>query len=56
MMNLSNVEKIGNTIGMVHKEILNRCSIVGNKYVRFRVEIPMEKPILAGFFQKKDFL
>lgn len=43
---------IGNKIGYVHHESVNRRSILANRYLRFRVEVEVNKPILAGFFQR----
>lgn len=53
LMNLPNARKIGRMLGQVHKESLTPRLVVGSKYVRFRVEIRINKPFPAGFPTKE---
>lgn len=45
--------KIGNQIGTLHQESINKKCMVGHIYIRIRVDIEAEAPIPAGFFQNK---
>lgn len=45
---------VGNTIGKVHEETINRRSIVAQRYLRFRVDISTAEPLPAGFFQERE--
>lgn len=42
--------KIGNQIGSLHLELINKRTMVGHKYIRIRVDIDVHAPIPAGFF------
>lgn len=43
------VEGIGNLIGELHPDSVRKC-VVGNRYIRLRVDIELEAPLPAGFF------
>lgn len=45
--------RIGNMIGTVHNDSINRRCRVANSYLRFRMDISTEKPIPTGFFQDR---
>ncbi|KAF3455421.1 hypothetical protein FNV43_RR00046 [Rhamnella rubrinervis] len=54
LFHLDNAEKIGQRVGMIHKETLNRKSLVGGRFIRFKVDIFVQDPIPAGFLQTRD--
>lgn len=44
---------VGNTIGKVHEETINRRRVVAQRYLRFKVDIFITEPLPAGFFQRR---
>lgn len=46
-------EKIGSRVGFLHPETVNRRSVVAHRYLRVRVDIPINNPILAGYFYER---
>lgn len=54
LLHAGNAEKIGSKIGRVFKESINKRAVVGGSYLRLRVEIPLDVPLQAGFFYKRD--
>lgn len=54
MIHEGTVERIGNRIGTVHRETINRKCVVVHSYLQFRVDIPVTNPIPANFFFRKD--
>lgn len=47
------VLKIGEIIGGVHKETINKRCVVQNSYLHFKVDIDVSKPLQAGYFQER---
>lgn len=45
---------MGNKIGKIHKETINRKCVVAQRYIRFRVDISVENPLPAGFFMDRQ--
>lgn len=44
---------IGRSMGTLHEETLGRKFVVANSYLRFKVDLFVESPIPAGFFQEQ---
>lgn len=47
-------EKIGHQIGSLQEYLVDRRCIVGQRYLRIRVDRAVSAPILAGFFQTRN--
>lgn len=47
-------EKIGNRVGLVHKNNINKKCIVANRFLRVKVDMEVIQPIPAGFFQERE--
>lgn len=41
---------IGNIVGFIHPNSINRRSVVANRFLQFRVEIKVKDPLPADFF------
>ncbi|KAF3452031.1 hypothetical protein FNV43_RR08127 [Rhamnella rubrinervis] len=54
LFHLDNAEKMGQQIGVVHKGTLNKKSMMGGRFIRFKVDIRIQKPIPTGFSQPRD--
>lgn len=53
-MHERSVKKIGELVGKVHLEWINKRSVVAYRFLRLRVDILVEEPIPVGFFQERD--
>lgn len=47
-------ESIGKKIGTIHMESINQKCVIGQRYLRIRVDVAVEEPLPAGFFQKRE--
>lgn len=47
-------ESIGNQIDFLHIETINQRCVIGQRYLRIKVDIAVEEPIPADFFQKRE--
>lgn len=45
---------IGGKVGFIHPSLINRRCVVAHRFLRFRVEIAIKKPLPAGFFLEKN--
>lgn len=45
---------LGSKIGIIHKESVNRRSVIAQRYLRFRVDIQVENPLPTGFFLERE--
>lgn len=45
---------IGSKIGKIHQDSVNRRSVVAQRFLKFKVDIEVENPIPAGFFQERN--
>lgn len=41
---------IGNRVGKVYEDSINRKAVVGHRFLRFKLDIEVRKPIPAGYF------
>lgn len=54
MVHAGMAERIGNRVGTVLKETLNKWCVVAHIYLRLRVNIPMTDPLPAGFLYDQE--
>lgn len=45
--------KIGERIGVVHKDTINKKCVLHNSFLRFKVDLDVRQPLPAGFFQER---
>lgn len=53
-MHEGSARKIGELVGIVHSESINKRSVTANRFLKLRVDINVEEPIPAGFFQEGE--
>lgn len=53
-LNADNARMIGSEIGHVHENTISRKTVVNQRFLRFRVDIPIIEALQAGFVQKVD--
>ena len=54
LMHADNARRIGRLIGDLHEASIGKKSVVGNRFLRIRVDILVGNPIPEGYFQKKE--
>lgn len=52
LLNEDNARVIGSEVGVVHEDSISKKSVVNQRYLRFRVDIPVNEAIPAGFVQR----
>lgn len=45
--------RVGRIVGIVHSEFITRKSVVALWFLRFRVDLKVDDPLLVGFFQER---
>lgn len=53
MLNAENARLISNKVGKVHEPSISKRTVVNHRYLRFRVDIQINEPLPAGFFQNR---
>lgn len=56
MVHEGTVERIGNRVGTVHLETINKRYVVTHSYLHFQVDIPVTDPIPAIFSLIKQMM
>lgn len=49
-LHTSSAKLIGNRVGIVHENTISNKTVVGHRYLRFKVDIEVGKPVPAGYF------
>lgn len=54
LLHEDNARLIGSEIGFLHEDTISRKTVVNHRYLRFRVDIPINEAIPAGFVQQTE--